>query len=43
MMELLTSTRGNNRTLQSVRWSCKPNILSIGHLESPTEVQLKIW
>ena len=43
VMEFLTSAQGTNRTLQSVRWPCEPIILSIGHFESPTEVQLNSW
>ena len=30
-------------TAQPVRWSCEPIILSIGHFESLTEVQLNSW
>ena len=29
-------------TAQTVMWPCKPIILSIGYLEDPTEVLLKI-
>ena len=43
VMEFLTSAQGTNRTLQSFRWPCEMITLSIGHFESPTEVQLKIW
>ena len=28
-------------TAQTVRWPCKLIILSIGHFQGPTEVQLK--
>ena len=31
------------RTAQSVRWPCKPIILSIGHFEGSTEIQLSNW
>ena len=27
-------------TVQTVRWPCEPIVLSIGHFEDPTEVQL---
>ena len=30
-------------TAQTFRWPCEPTILSIGHFESPTEVQLNSW
>ena len=30
-------------TAQDVRWPCEPIILSIGHFEGLTEVQLNIW
>ena len=39
-MEFLVNTDGTHRTLETVRWSCKPIILSIGHFKGPTEVQL---
>ena len=32
-MDLLASAQGTHRTNQSVRWSCKPIILSIGQFE----------
>ena len=43
MMEILTSAQSTNRTLQNVRGSCDPIILSIGDFENPTEVQLNSW
>ena len=43
MMEILTSAQGTNITLQNVRGSCDPIILSIGDFENPTEVQLNSW
>ena len=30
-------------TAQTFRWPCKPIILSIGHFQSPTELQLNSW
>ena len=42
-MEFLVNTDGTNGTLQIVRWPYKPIILSVGHFESPTEVQLNSW
>ena len=42
-MEFLANTDGTHGTLQTVRWPFELIILSIGHLESPTEVQLKSW
>ena len=33
VMDLLASAQGTHRTNQSVRWSCKPIILSIGQFE----------
>ena len=32
-MEFLVNTDGTHRTLETVRWSCKPIILSIGHFK----------
>ena len=43
LMEFLASSQGTHRTLQVVRWPCEPIILSIGHFEGPTEVQLNSW
>ena len=43
VMELLASTHGTQGAAQTVRCPCKPIISSIGHLESPTEVQLNNW
>ena len=40
MREVSASTNGLQGIAQTVRWSCKPIILSIGRFESPTEVQL---
>ena len=42
-MDFLASSQGTHRTLQVVRWPCEPIILSIGHFEGPTEVQLNSW
>ena len=42
-MEFLSNTDGTNRILQTVGWPCEPIILSNGHFEGPTEVQLNIW
>ena len=41
--ELLASTHGTQGAAQTVRCPCEPIILSIGHLESPTEAQLNNW
>ena len=38
-MEFLASTHSTQGIGQTVRWPCKPIILSIGYLEDPTEVQ----
>ena len=40
-MQFLANTDGTHRILQLVRWPCEPIILSIGHFEGLTEVQLK--
>ena len=42
-MEFLASMQGTQGTPQTARWPCEPIILSIGHLEGPTEVQLNSW
>ena len=42
-MEFLSNTDGTNQILQIGRWPCEPIILSNGHFEGPTEVQLNIW
>ena len=34
---------GIQKIAQTLRWSCEPIILSIGHFEGPTEVQLNSW
>ena len=39
--EFLANTLGCQGTAQTVRWPCEPIILSTGHFEGPTEVQLK--
>ena len=39
-MEFLVNTDGTLGTLPTVRWPCKPIILSIDYFEDPTEVQL---
>ena len=41
--KFLASTHGTLGTLETVRWPCELIILSIGHFESPTEVQLNSW
>ena len=41
--EFLASKQGSLGTLETVRWPCEPIILSVGHFESPTEVQLNSW
>ena len=41
-MEFLASTQGTQGTRHTVRLPCKPIILSIGHFEGPTEVQMNI-
>ena len=41
--EFSCSTHGTQRVTQTLRWSCEPIILSIGHFESRTEVQLNSW
>ena len=43
VMEFLANTDGTHGTLQTVRWPCQPIILSIGHFEGRTEVQLNSW
>ena len=43
VMEFLANTDGAHEILQAVRWPCKPIILSIGHFESPIEVQPNSW
>ena len=43
VMEFLANTDGTHGTLQTVRWPCEPIILSIGHFEGRTEVQLNSW
>ena len=44
MMEFLVNTDDTRGTLESVRWPCKPIILSAGHFEGSTaEVQLNSW
>ena len=43
VMKFLAITDGTHGTLESVRWPCEPIILSIGHFESRTEVQLNSW
>ena len=43
MKEFLASTYGTLGALDNVRWPCEPIIFSIGHFESPTEVQLNSW
>ena len=40
LKEFLASTRGTQKTAQTDRWTCKPIILWLGHLERLTEVQL---
>ena len=40
VIEFLADIDGTQGTFQSVRWPCETTILSIGHFESPTEVQL---
>ena len=42
-MEFLACTQGTQGTGETFRWPDKPIILSIRHLESPTEVQLNSW
>ena len=42
-MEFLADTDGTHGILQTVRWSCEPIILSMGHFEGPSEVQLNSW
>ena len=42
-MEFLANTDDTHGTLESVRWSCEPIILSVGHFEGSTEVQLNSW
>ena len=39
-MELIDSTQGTQETPHTIRSPCKPIILSIGHFEGATEVQL---
>ena len=41
--EFLASKQGSLGTLETVTWPCEPIILSVGHFESPTEVQLNSW
>ena len=43
VMEFLANTDGAHGTLETVRWPYEPIILSIGHFEGPTEVQLNGW
>ena len=43
VMEFLANTDGAHGTLETVRWPYEPIILSIGHFEGPTEVQLHGW
>ena len=43
LKESLQMSCCTRRTAQALRWSCEPIILSIGHFESPTEVQLNSW
>ena len=42
-MKFLANTDRTHRILQTIRWPCEPIILSIGHFERPTEVQLNRW
>ena len=37
------STHDVQGIAQTLRWSCEPIILLIGHFEGPTEVQLNSW
>ena len=39
----LALTRNTQGTAQTVIWLCEPIILSIGHFECQTEVQLSSW
>ena len=41
--EFSDSTHGIQAIAETLRWPCEPIILSIGHFESPTEVQLNSW
>ena len=43
VMEFLANTDGTDETLQTVRQPFELIILSIGHIESPTEVHLNSW
>ena len=43
MIEFLANTDSTHGTLQSVRWPYEVSILSIGHFEVSTEVQLNSW
>ena len=40
LKEFLGSTLGTQKIAQTARWTCKPIILWLGHLERLTEVQL---
>ena len=39
----LANTHGCEGTAQTFKWPCEPIILSIGHFDDPTEVQLSSW
>ena len=41
--KFLASTHYTQGTAQTVRWPYEPIILSIGHFEGSTEVQLNSW
>ena len=43
VMEFFVNKDETLVTLQAVRWPCEPVILSIGHFEGPTEVELNSW
>ena len=42
-MEFLACTQGTQGIPENVGWPCETTILSIGHFEGPTEVQLNSW
>ena len=43
VMQFLACTQGTQGNGETFRWPCEPIILSIGHFESPTKVQLNSW
>ena len=43
MTEFLTSTQGTQVTPHTIGWPWEPIILSIGHFQGITKIQLNSW